>query len=278
MKQVILKTKKTGIYIGLILLSIICIIPMYIMVVNSTRSGYQIVQGLSWIPGTSIMDNYSTMSDFFNVWRGFFNSLFIAVTSTFLTSYVSALTAYGFSIYDFKFKNAIFNVILVMMMVPTQLSLIGFYEFMSKVGLLNSYIPLILPTIASPFTVFFLRQYIKSTLPYSIIEAARIDGVSEISIFHRIAFPIMRPGVATMAIFAFIASWNNYILPLVLITDVDKYTLPVLMGFMGASVDLAKNMGATYLGISISIVPIMIAYLFFSKYIISSVSAGSVKG
>lgn len=268
---------KALLYLFLILLSVICLIPFVMMLVNATRSGQEIMTGFTLIPGNSIAENWKVISENFDIFRGLINSLFIAVCVTGLTAYFSALTAYGFAIYDFKGKNIIFTFILVLMMVPAQLGLIGFYDLINNMGLLNSYIPLIIPSIASPFVVFFLRQYIQSVMPYSIIEAARIDGASEIKIFHKIGMPIMGPGIATIAITTFIGSWNNYLMPLILLTSPEKFTLPVLMGTLSTSKDVTANLGATYLAIAVSVLPIIIAFMFLSKYIISSIAAGGVK-
>ncbi|ALP91585.1 MULTISPECIES: carbohydrate ABC transporter permease [Clostridium] len=271
------KIKKSIIYIGLILLSVICLGPFLIMMVNSTRSSQEIINSFSLIPGNSLQSNWKIMSDYFNIFSGLKNSLFISVCVTVLSGYFSALTAYGLAIYKFKGRNVVFTTILVLMMVPAQLGLLGFYDLINGLGLMDSYIPLIIPAIASPFTVFFLRQYIVSVLPSSIIEAARMDGASELSTFHRIGLPIMMPGIATMSIGTFIASWNNYLMPLVLLVSPKKFTLPVMMGSLSASKDITANMGATYVSVAVSVVPIMIAFCFFSKYIISSISAGGVK-
>ncbi|QHA90328.1 carbohydrate ABC transporter permease [Bacillus sp. N1-1] len=276
------KTKKRRsivkgiIYALLILTAVICFIPFLMMLVNATRSNDAILTGFTLIPGTALMENYRTMMDYVNIWNGFKNSLIISVLVTLLTGYFSALTAYGFAFYTFKGKNFLFVFMLVMMMVPGQLGLIGFYELCKNLGILDTFIPLIVPAVASPFVVFFLRQYIQTTLHPSLIEAARIDGASEWRIFHTVAIPIMMPAVATMSIFTFIGSWNNYIMPLVILFSPEKYTLPVLMGFLKGS-QVAQNLGSMYLGIAISVVPIMIAFLFLSKYIVNSISAGAVK-
>ena len=267
---------KSIIYIALVLMAIVCFIPFLMMLVNATRSNEAILSGFTLIPGSALVENYTTMMEYVNIWSGFKNSLIIAVLTTVLSGYFSALTAYGFAFYTFKGKNFLFVFMLVMMMVPGQLGLIGFYELSKNLGILDSFIPLIVPTIASPFVVFFLRQYIQTTLHPSLIEAARIDGASEFKIFHTVGIPIMMPAVATMSIFTFIGSWNNYIMPLVILFSPEKYTLPVLMGFLKGS-QVAQNLGSMYLGIAISVVPIMIAFLFLSKYIVNSISAGSIK-
>ncbi len=163
------------------------------------------------------------------------------------------------------------------MMIPAQLSLIGFYNLCQKLHMVDSYLPLIIPAIASPGTVFFLRQYVQSTLSKALLEAARIDGAGELHIFHKIVLPIMAPGIATMSIGAFIGNWNNYLVPLILLNTPDKMTLPVMISTLNAATDLQKNQGAIYLGVAISVVPILIVFCFCSKYIISSITAGSVK-
>ena len=271
------KVKKSIIYIALIILSIVCLCPFLIMLVNSTRSSQEIISSFSLVPGSSLQSNWKIMSDYFNIFKGLGNSLFIAVCVTALSGYFSALTAYGLAVYNFKGRNALFTTILVLMMVPAQLGLLGFYDLVNGLGLMDSYIPLIIPAIASPFIVFFLRQYLVSVLPMSIIEAARMDGASEIATFHKIGLPIMVPGIATMSIGTFIGSWNNYLMPLVLLISPDKFTLPVMMGSLSASKDITANMGATYVSVAVSVLPVMIAFCFFSKYIISSISAGGVK-
>ncbi|MBY6023605.1 carbohydrate ABC transporter permease [Nitratireductor sp. DP7N14-4] len=270
------KAIKLFIYAALILLAVICFIPFFMMMINATRSNEEILTGFQLLPGSSLMKNYETMLQYINIWTGFKNSLIISVLVTVLSGYFSALTAYGFAFYTFKGKNFLFVFMLVMMMVPGQLGLIGFYELSKNLGILDTFIPLIVPAIASPFVVFFLKQYIQTTLHPSLIEASRIDGASELTIFHRVAMPIMMPAIATMSIFTFIGSWNNYITPLVVLFSPEKFTLPVLMGFLKGS-QVAQNLGSLYLGIAISVVPIMVAFLFLSKYIVNSISAGSIK-
>ena len=269
--------KKSLLYIFLVIVSIACLAPFAMMLINATRSNQEIMSGFTLIPGSYLKDNWNTMSQYFNIFQGLGNSLFVSVCVTLLTAYFSALTAYGFAIYKFKGSNIIFTVILVLMMVPSQLGLLGFYDLVNAMGLMDSYIPLIIPAIANPFVVFFLKQYVQSVLPKSIIEASRIDGASELRTFHKIGIPIMMPGIATIAITTFIGSWNNYLVPLVLLLSPDKFTLPVMMASMKASKDISSNMGATYLTVAVSVLPIMIAFMFFSKHIISSISAGSVK-
>lgn len=264
-------------YAFLIVLSVLCFIPFLLMLVNATRTGNEIMRGFSLIPGNAFLNNWKVVITNLDLPRGFLNSLFLAVCNTALTSYFSAMTAYGLAFYKFRGSKLIFTVMLIFMMVPAQLSMLGFYNMVSKMGLLNSYVPLILPSIASPATVFFLRQYILSVLPKSILEAPRIDGASEFRIFHQIVLPIMAPGIATMAIGAFVGSWNNYLIPMLILNKQEMFPLPVMVASLSAVRDITTNLGATYVVVAVSVIPIMIAFCFFSKYIISGISAGSVK-
>lgn len=268
---------KTILYLALILLAALCLIPFWMMLVNATRSGNEIMTGFSLLPGTSLMENWALVTGNLDIFKGMLNSLLIAVGSTVLVSYFSALTAYALACYDFKGNKLLFTVMLIFMMVPAQLGLLGFYDLCNMLGLVDSYLPLIVPAIASPGTVFFLRQYILSVLPKALLEAPRIDGAGELRIFHSIVLPIMAPGIATMAIGAFIGSWNNYLLPLVLINNQDMFTLPMMIASLNSVKDISSNIGATYLAIAMSVVPIIIVFCFCSRYIISSISAGSVK-
>lgn len=191
------KIKKTILYILLILLSVVCMFPFLLMIVNATRSGSEIMKSFTLIPSTHLKDNWDTVFKYFNLFKGMWNSLKVAIPSTLLCAYFSAMTAYALAMYKFKGNKVLFMTILIFMMIPGQLGLIGFYNLCTKLHLVNSYIPLIIPAIASPGTVFFLRQYVLSVMPPSLIEAARIDGASELYSFHRIAIPIMSPGIAT---------------------------------------------------------------------------------
>lgn len=271
------KIKKTILYILLILLGALCLFPFLLMMVNATRSGVEISRSFTLIPSTYLKENWDTIFEYFNLFLGMWNSVKVAVPATLLTAYFSALTAYGLAMYKFKGNKLIFGTILIFMMIPGQLGLIGFYNLCTKLHLVNSYIPLIIPAIAAPGTVFFLRQYIQSSLSPSLIEAARIDGASEIYSFHRIALPIMSPGLATMGIMAFIGNWNNYLLPMIILNKNEKFTLPVMMATLRASTNIQQNQGAIYLAVAISVIPILLVFAFFSKYIISSISAGAVK-
>lgn len=273
------KIKKSIIYFLLTALALLCMLPFLLMLINATRTGTDIASSFTFIPGKALKENWDIVmnSQYVNIFKAMFNSVIVAVPATLLTSYFSALTAYGLAIYKFRGRKVIFACIVIFMMIPGQLSLIGFYNLCQKLGMINTYWPLILPAIASPGTVFFLRQYILSVLPTTLLEAARIDGGKELHIFHKIVLPIMSPGIATMAIGAFIGNWNNYLMPLILLTSNDKFTLPLMISTIDSDPRIATSQGAVYLAVAISVIPIFIVFGFCSKHIIGSITAGSVK-
>lgn len=271
------KIKRVILYIALILLAVICLLPFLLMIVNATRTGQEIVRSFTLIPGRALVNNWKTVFSYFNLFQGMLNSLIVAVPCTVFSAYFSALTAYGLHMYKFKGNKVITMCIVIFMMIPAQLSLLGFYDLVSMLGLTDSYLPLILPSIASAGTVFFLRQYCEVSVHPALVEAARIDGAGELHIFHRIILPLLSPGIATMSIGGFIGSWNNYLTPLVLLNTPSKFTLPVMIASLRASNDISTNQGAIYLAVAISVIPILIVFAFCSKYIISSISAGGVK-
>jgi multiple sugar transport system permease protein len=272
-----LRINRFFVYLFLIILVIVTLIPLWLLIVNATRSTLEIQQGISLLPSKYLISNYKILlSKGLDLPRGFMNSLTIAVLTTVLTVYFSMLTAYGIVGYNFKGKKAFFNTILVLVMIPMQLTIIGFYQWMTKLGLNDNYASLILPSIASAGSVFFAKQYLDSIILQDLIDAGRIDGASELGIFHNIMLPIAVPGMFTMAIFAFVASWNNFFNAFILITSRDKYTLPMLVQTLRGDV-YRHEYGAIYLGLAASIVPIIIIYFLFSRYIINGISMGAVK-
>jgi len=272
-----LNVKRFFVYLFMLFLVLLAIVPIYLLLINATRSTAQINDGISLIPGHNMAYNWHALtSRGFQIQQGFFNSLYLAVTTTIVTVYFSALTAYGLHIYNFKGRKLLWGIILVIMMLPASLSFIGFYQFVSRLHLLNSYIPLIIPAIAAANTVLFLRQYLSSVLSMELIDAARIDGAGEIRTFNTIIFPIITPALAAQAIFSFVASWNNFFTPFVLISSTKKYTLPMLVQMLRGDI-YRTEYGGIYLGIAVSLVPILIFYSFMSRFIISGITMGGVK-
>ncbi len=279
-----LTIKRQLIYVFLVFLTLMVVFPIWTMIVNGTRTIEEVNGGLSLIPGTNLVNNWNrlifgavgTAGANFDIGVGFMNSFIIAFSATALSIYFSTLTAYGFYMYVFRGRSVLFSVVLGMIMIPTQLGLIGFYKYIINVGLRDNFLPLILPAIAAPSTVFFMRQYIQTVVHKDLIDAARIDGCGEFRAFNQIALPVLSPGMATMAIFTFVGVWNNFITPYILLTSRSNYTLPMFVQLLRTDV-YRTDVGALYLGITVSVVPLIIFYLIMSKYIISGLTLGSIK-
>lgn len=264
-----------------IILCIMSIFPFYIMIINATRPSAAIQQGISLIPANQFFSNINKLSQRAAgvgtpLAKAMINSLSISVPATALTVYFSTMTAYGIYVYSFKARKLAWSFILGIMMIPTQVSIIGFYKFMIQLGLNDSYIPLIIPVVAAPATVFFMRQYMKTALPLEIIDAARIDGSGELHTFNTIASPLMKPAMATQAIFAFIASWNNLYTPSIIISSSTKYTLPMFVQVL-RSEQFRSDYGVIYVGLLLTVLPLFVVYFALSKYIIAGVALGGVK-
>jgi multiple sugar transport system permease protein len=253
--------------------------PFIIMIVNSTRSTPQIQShAISFIPSKYLLKNYACFAGRdFKPFLGFKNSLIISVGATVCNIYFSTMTAFALVAYDWKLRKPFFTVIMAVLMIPAQVTSIGFYQFMHNIGWINSYLPLILPSIAAPTTVFFMRQYMIPSLPMEILQSARIDGAGEFRIFNQIVLPMMKPAMATQAIFTFVASWNQLFLPQILLTDKEKYTMPIMVSLLNGD-SYKTEFGAVYLGLLLTVIPILIVYFLLSKHIIAGVALGGVKG
>lgn len=265
-------------YTFLVIIAIISLAPVYVLLINTTRTSAEIQQGFSLIPGTNFGQNFyglmtTTYVDFV---KSLFNSIIIAFPATALMMYFSGLTAYGFAQFDFKGKKFLFNLILFSMMIPSQLILIGFYQVCYWLGLLDSFIPLIITGVANMTSVYFIHNYIKQVNLSAIIESGRLDGMSEFRIYNVLVMPMIKPSLFTMGIMFFIITWNNYLTPLTILQSPDKFTLPVTIAQMKAF-EFAIDYGVQYMAIFLSLIPIIIVFLLFSKNIISGLSSGAVK-
>lgn len=269
-------------YVVLIALVILSLFPFYLLIINATRGKLQV--GIEWIPSNELGKNLKMLFSgsikvaYGNVFKALLNSLIISASTAALSIYFSALTAYAIHVYDFRLKKFAFTFILVIMMIPTQASAIGFYRLMKDWGLTNSYIPLIVPSIAAPAVFYFMKQYMDSSLPLEIVEAARIDGCGEFRTFNSIVLPILKPAFAVQAIFTFVTNWNNYFMPRLILDDKAKYTVPLILSGMRNAGPQEAHAGLFNLYIVIAILPVVIVYLCLSKFIIRGVALGSVKG
>ncbi len=270
------KTKLTLTYLFLIFLAVISILPFYSMIIGCTHDNAALATSFQLVPGKYLAANFERLNSNVNIFRGILNSLFIAVLYTAISTYVGALTAYGFAKYRFRGNRVLFWVVLGTMMLPGQLGIIGYFQLMNDIHLLDHYAALILPSFATPVMVYWNRQYIDAYVPDELIESARVDGCGELKIFNKIIFPVIIPGVATQAIFTFVQSWNTYVQPSILLFSQDKFTLPVLVQQMQGV--YKTDYGVVYLGVTLSVIPILIMFMFCSKKILESSMAGAVKG
>lgn len=266
-------------YIVLVALTVLCLFSFYILLINSTRNHAAIQSGFAFFPGGSFVTNWKNLAASQNlpVVRGIINSIIVAGCTAVLSTYFSALTAYAIHCYDFKGRKAIFTFILMIMMVPTQVSALGFVRLMGTFKLVNTFWPLIIPAIAAPVTFFFMKQYMEGALPNEIVEAARIDGSNEFATFNVIVTPILKPAFAVQCIFTFTTSWNNYFMPALLLKDKNR-TLPVLIAQLRSADYLKFDLGIVYMLIAVSIFPVVVVYLLLSKHIVQGIALGSVKG
>ena len=263
----------------LITLSFMCLFFFYILIINATHSHAELQKGFSALPGSSLFSNLSKVANdgSFPMLRGILNSLIISGCTAAICTYFSALTAYGLYVYDFKLKKIAFTFILAILVMPTQVTSMGFLRLITNMGMYDSLLPLIIPSIASPAVFYFMYSYLQASLPVSLVEAARIDGSSEFSTFNTIVLPIMKPAIAVQAIFTFVGSWNNYFIPALVIQSKSKMTVPILIATLRGADYMNFDMGKIYTMILVAIVPIIIVYLFLSKYIIAGVTLGGVK-
>jgi len=266
-------------YIVLILVSFLCLFWFYVLFVNATRSHGELTKGFTPIPSTYLLKNWQgVMAGTLPIVRGMFNSLFVALCSAALCTYFSTMTAYAIHVYDFKIKKFMFTFIMAVMTIPTQVTALGFLQLVSDMKLEDNFIPLIVPAIAAPVTFFYMKQYMESALPLSLVEAARIDGSGEFRTFNTIVLPLMKPAIAVQAIFTFVSSWNNYFTPALILHNDKMKTLPILIAQLRSADFLKFDMGQVYVTIAFSIFPVIVVYLILSKFIVQGVAMGSVKG
>lgn len=274
MKQSALRTK-IAMYAFLLIGVIISLFPFYWMIIGSTKTSGQILSiPPSLMPGTHLFENMKSLNESMQIGRVIWNSIFISFTSTFLSVLIASMAGYAFSKYNFKGKTLSFFIILCTLMIPFQVTLIPLFEIMVNLNWLNTYQAIILPSLASPFAIFLMKQNL-GTVPDSMIEAARIDGAGEFSIFFKIILPTMRPAIAAVSIFLFMSQWNSLLWPLITLKTTDMSTLPVaLSGLIG----LARiDYGQVLLGTTLSIIPILIFFLVFQKNFVSGIMGGSIK-
>lgn len=260
------------------ILAILIIIPIYTIFLASFKPGGDLLQyglnlGIDW--NRMSLANYELLfTGQHEYWRWFMNSIILTVVTVVATLLVSAFVGYGFAAYEFKGKNALFLVVLIILSIPLEVVMLPLYKQMTSWGMMDSYVAIVLPFVAHASTIFFFRQYLLG-LPKSLLEAGRIDGATEYGIFFRLIVPIMKPAFAAMAILNGMNAWNNYLWPLLVIRSADKYTLtPGLNTLINPYGD---NYSLLVVGSFFSIIPIFILFVCFQQYFIEGMTAGAVK-
>ncbi len=268
--------KKTSLYVFLIITGFITLAPFIWMLSASFMwDGHASVYPPRFLPDIFTLEQYHNLFLRLNVARNFFNSLFLAVTVTLISLFFNSMAGYAFAKYRFKGKNQIFNLLLSSMIIPAQVTMLPLFLMLKSMGFINTYFAIIIPGLANIFGIFLIRQYALS-IPDSLIEAARIDGASDFRIYRTIILPLCLPILITLAIFTFMGTWNDFLWPLISLTDDSMYTLPVaLANLMG---EHTKDPELMMAGSVITILPVLIVFLALQKYYIKGIMMSGVKG
>lgn len=256
----------------LILVSFVSVFPFYWMLVGATNDSKDILMGKLTF-GSSLMKNINNAFESANIWRAFGNSVFLAVTITVLSLLICSIAGYAFVIYPSRGKEILFVALIASMMVPFAAKIIPMFRMFSQMGLLNNYASIILPAVGTPFLIFFFKQNTHA-FPMETIEAARVDGLSEYGIFVRIYMPMMKSTYAAAGIFSFMASWNNYMWPLIALQSEDKFSLPLVVSNLAAG--FTPDYGMVMVGIILSTLPTVVVFFLLQKAFVEGM-VGSVK-
>lgn len=263
-------------YAAAILLALIALVPFAWMISTSFKSrGALMSIPIEWIPEEPTLDAYFTVFERFPFLRAIGNSLLIAVCYTLLTLVSASMAAFAFTKIQFKGSGFLLGLYLATMMIPTQVTMIPLFVVMNQIGLINHYSSVILPAIFRPFAVFLLVQQMR-TIPPDYMDAARIDGAGVWRIWRQVMLPLCAPSLATLAVTNFMDSWNDYLWPLLMLTDKAKMTLPIALSTLNGQYDTEYNV--MMVGSLISMIPIILIYIFAQKYFKHGLMAGGVKG
>ncbi len=269
------KIKQFSCFLPILIISLISIFPFYFVVSMATHETSEIYRGEILFLGTAFIKNFQVIIE-----GGFltyyWNSLYTSVLSGVLCVVISSMAAYGLTVYQFKGKQFAGTFIIASLMIPAQISLIGYTIEMKNLGLVNTHMPLILTWGASAYGVFFMMQYMKSMIPIELIESARIDGCNEFRTYISIAMPLVKPAIGTLMMLIFLWSWNNFMMPSTMITQRSKFTVP--LGIQSLATAYTQDWGARGAALAVSVIPILVLFSFGSKYFIQGISAGAVKG
>ena len=267
---------QAGYYIISILLAVLALIPFLWMISTSLKSrGALMSIPIEWIPAEPTLDAYTEVFSRFPFLRTIGNSLFISVAFTLITLVSASMAAFAFAKLRFRGSGVILSIYIATMMIPTQVTMIPLFVVMNRLGLIDSYASVILPSMFKPFAVFLLVQQMK-TIPNDYLDAARIDGAGLFHIYFRVALPLCTPTLATLAVTTFMESWNDYLWPLLMLTDRNKMTLPIALSTLNGQYNTEYNV--LMAGSLISMIPIIIIYIAAQKQFKAGLMAGGIKG
>ena len=267
---------QAGYYIISILLAVLALIPFLWMISTSLKSrGALMSIPIEWIPAEPTLDAYTEVFSRFPFLRTIGNSLFISVAFTLITLVSASMAAFAFAKLRFRGSGVILSIYIATMMIPTQVTMIPLFVVMNRLGLIDSYVSVILPSMFKPFAVFLLVQQMK-TIPNDYLDAARIDGAGLFHIYFRVALPLCIPTLATLAVTTFMESWNDYLWPLLMLTDRNKMTLPIALSTLNGQYNTEYNV--LMAGSLISMIPIIIIYIAAQKQFKAGLMAGGIKG
>ena len=256
--------------------SLIMLAPFYFMFVFATHSRTEIFS----VPppmffGDDLLANLKILTDRLPFWRNLGWSLYVAIASTLLTLLFCSMGGYAFALFDFKYKNALFGLVMGTMLLPSFMNMIPTFMIMDGLGWIDQPRALYIPGAASAFGIFLMRQFVASSIPRDLVEAARMDGCSELGIYWRIVLPLLKPALGTLGLITFIASWNNFIGPLIVMRSPDRYTLPLALRSLQSPVD--TEWGALMTGSAIATLPLLLLFMLSSRQLISGLTTGAVK-
>ena len=270
-------SRRALVLLALVFLAFIAVFPVYWMNILGTHSTSEIYSSPPplWL-GNDLATNYASMLEQVPFWRSAWNSLYIAVMATLTTLFFCSLGGFGFAMYDFRYKNVMFGFVLATLMIPAALNIIPYFIIIKLFGWIDTPRALWVPGMANAFGIFLMRQFIASSIPRELMDASRIDGASEFRIYWNVVLPLVRPALGTLGLITFITSWNNFLIPLIILKQDETYTLPVTLRTLQGL--YSTDWGAVMLAAALTVLPLLIVFVFASKQVIEGLTQGAVKG
>ena len=259
----------------LIVMTLIMFFPLYIVFVMGTYYSEDIFKGLPILPSDYFLTNLKLVISK-GYFSAYFNSITVSVVSVILSVLVSTMIGFALAKYNFKGKKFIFAFVMAIMMIPGQISMIGYMLEMRKLNLINTLLPLIFTWAAHPLGAFLMMQFISDGIPDELLESARLDGCSEPGIFFKIVIPCIKSGFVTLATLVFLWSWNNYVLPLILINKQELFSIPLMVNNLSNA--FRSDYGAIMCALGLSVLPMIVIFSLCSRTFIQGIAAGAVKG